>query len=97
MTLVVVVAVVALVAAALYLIHRERSIATTRIREHERLTRLHQQRETELLDRLAHAYDRPWAAPPVDEVTAPDDEEDEMPYLVWDSSYADDEVTGVSL
>ena len=84
-------ALVALVGAALYLIHRERTIATSRIREHERLTRLHQQRETELLDRLAHAYDRPWTVAPAEEPEpAPEGDEDE-PELTWDTSFIEEE------
>ena len=88
MSVALIVAVVALCAAALYLIHRERSIATSRIREHERLARLYQQRETELLDRLAHAYDRPWAVAPVDEPEPkPDDDDIE---LAWEGSHLEE-------
>ena len=89
MSVALIVAVVALVAAALYLIHRERSIATARIREHERLARLYQQRETDLLDRLAHAYDRPWAVAPVDEPEPGRDDEDEVE-LAWDNSFVEE-------
>ena len=84
-------ALVALLGAALYLIHRERTIATSRIREHERLARLYQQRETELLDRLAHAYDRPWTVAPAEEPEpAPEEDEDE-PELTWDTSFIEEE------
>lgn len=92
-----IVAILALVAAAVYLIARERSIATARIREHERLTRLHQQRESELLDRLAHAYDRPWVAPPIEMESQAQVEDvgDEDDGFAWDLSHLE-EPTGVS-
>ena len=89
MSVALIVAVVALCAAALYLIHRERSIATARIREHERLARLYQQREMELLDRLAHAFDRPWAVAPADE-SAPEPEHEDELELAWDGSHLEE-------
>src|SRR5689334_24408255 len=72
-------------AAVALLLHVTRSHARDYVRLMEREARLREQRENLLLNRLAHAYDKPWEEPPppVDELTLvpdPDEEEDEITF-----------------
>ena len=75
-------------AAAAYLIHRERQVATTRIREAERLARMHDARVDSLLDRLNLAYEKPlYNTPPIDETPpAAEDDDADDDQLFFDAS-----------
>lgn len=86
----------ALFAAVAAYVRREQTFARDLLRASERDARLRERRENLLLNRLAHAYDKPYEEAPIDQELAAvldPDEEDDDDVLVWDLSHAEhDEV-----
>ena len=77
----------AVLACAVALVHAERLSAGRLIRESDRQARLREYREDMLLDRLAHAYDKPWAEPPAEPEPAREPSKEDGEELDYDLSY----------
>lgn len=75
--------------ALLLLAYRESMRAHVQLRDRDRQDRLRERREDELMNRLGHAYDKPWQEPPAAEPDR-DDDEDELE-LAYDASHIEDD------
>lgn len=93
LTIIVVLIVAAVAVAAIAVVKQETRARLHDLRDHDRerraLAKESRDREDDLLNRLAHAYDKPWEQPPEPDV-APAEEYDELE-LAYDASHIEDD------